>query len=452
MQMVYFLLLPMAMMSGAIVGSSFMEPSAGPPLAGGDIGSDQLRSVLLATWMFVGVFALMARWLAWAQQKIVDQSLRDSVQTGQSTTRVPWLFRNRDSLVMWLWCLCQPVGLAATGWAGMVQHKTQSSTWHAGAIALWVLPSLVLLIVLDGIQFSQYHRRMQRQQKRVEPVLRVMWRLSSHSWLMPLAAPLMIALLLDTVRFGAIVLGGSFEIAESDGGFGEVVCLVLVAGCFSSVVLPELFVRCLDVSKADSSLEDEVRSIWAVGRQKVPKVLLWSTRGTAANAAMVGLLGPWKKLLLTDALLERLTASELQLVMMHELSHCRQRHAWIRLLPTIFAVVLAVACTAILSGWPLIAACGMILVLFFVSLVQTCWWTELDADCNAIEIAMRYRSLADWGVHPALHLVSALRNIYGANNLKQRNWLHPSCDQRCRAIEARYSDLDAIDHCRNEFA
>lgn len=452
MHMVYFLLLPMAMMSGAIVGSSVMENTAIELGLDGSIPGSQLRSVLLSTWLFVGVFALMARWLAWAQQKIVESYSVSEAPATPSSQRVPWLFRNRDSLVIWLWCLCQPVGLAATGWAGLVQAKTSGVAWHVEAIVLWLLPSFVLLFVLDGIRYSQYQRRLSRQGKRAESALRVMWRLAIHSWMLPIVVPVLIALLLDSVRFGALTIGDGLGMSVNNAGFGESVCVVIVAGLFSSIVLPELFVRCLDVSPVDSLLESEIRSIWGLRRWRMPKVLLWTTKGTAANAAMVGLLGPWKKLLLTDALLQRLTRNELHLVVMHELAHCSQWHAWIRLLPTVFAVGAAVLCSVTLSGWLLIFACSIVLVLFFLTLIATCWWTEFDADRRAVDLAIRYREVSDWGVHPGEHMIAALRKIHGASHQRQWNWLHPSCEHRCRAIEARYLVPDAIVGCRSEFA
>jgi STE24 endopeptidase len=61
-------------------------------------------------------------------------------------------------------------------------------------------------------------------------------------------------------------------------------------------------------------------------RVRVRQIRLWWTRGTMANGAVIGLFGPLRYILLTDALLEDLSERQVEAVMAHELAHVRCRH------------------------------------------------------------------------------------------------------------------------------
>ena len=68
----------------------------------------------------------------------------------------------------------------------------------------------------------------------------------------------------------------------------------------------------------------------------VRDIMLWRTRGTMVNAAVVGLV-PWiRYVLLTDALLEQVPRPQVLAVMAHEVGHVRCRH-----MPTMLLALLA---------------------------------------------------------------------------------------------------------------
>src|SRR5205823_8853048 len=70
---------------------------------------------------------------------------------------------------------------------------------------------------------------------------------------------------------------------------------------------------------------------------------------TLANAAVVGLWGPLRYMLLSDALVTRLSASEIAAVARHEVAHLRRWHLPLRLA----LLVLPLACWwAIKAHWP----------------------------------------------------------------------------------------------------
>jgi Zn-dependent protease with chaperone function len=58
----------------------------------------------------------------------------------------------------------------------------------------------------------------------------------------------------------------------------------------------------------------------------VRKILVWHTKGTLTNAAVMGVTSRFRFILLTDALLDRVHPRLIQAVMAHEVAHIRLRH------------------------------------------------------------------------------------------------------------------------------
>ena len=61
---------------------------------------------------------------------------------------------------------------------------------------------------------------------------------------------------------------------------------------------------------------------------KVRDLLLWRTFGGMINAAVMGLFGRLRFILLSDGLLDQVHEHEVEAVMAHELAHVRLRHLW----------------------------------------------------------------------------------------------------------------------------
>jgi len=59
---------------------------------------------------------------------------------------------------------------------------------------------------------------------------------------------------------------------------------------------------------------------------RVRELLLWRTYGGMINAAVMGLIGPLRYILLSDALLDQVERDQVEAVMAHELAHVRKRH------------------------------------------------------------------------------------------------------------------------------
>lgn len=68
---------------------------------------------------------------------------------------------------------------------------------------------------------------------------------------------------------------------------------------------------------------ERVCSRWGV---RVRELLVWGTHYSMGNAAVMGLFGRARYILLTDALLETLEENEIEAVAAHEVAHVKQRH------------------------------------------------------------------------------------------------------------------------------
>jgi Zn-dependent protease with chaperone function len=98
---------------------------------------------------------------------------------------------------------------------------------------------------------------------------------------------------------------------------------VAVVFALSPVVLRRVWDT---VRLAPGPLRNRLVAICTRSGVSVRDLLVWRTHGTMINGAVIGLVGPLRYILLTDALLEHLPARQVEAVMAHEVGHARHRH------------------------------------------------------------------------------------------------------------------------------
>ena len=415
MQFVYFLLLPSALLS------NFLQSSATNV---NDVGQQATQAVdwrvLLNIWMVIGCFGLSARWLEKAQRQCFDAIVtRNNCENWVASE---WVFRNRDSLLIWLWCLLQPICLVASGWTRWTQHFMFAPSSQAMDIAVMLVPSALLLLLIELIRSSRRVSNLIYDRKEIARTI-------ASTWLFPIAIPICIAVLVD-LSYLTNIFG------PDRGLFGAIVSTITISAMIT-VLTPHLFTRLIGAEPIDDSVALTIERTWRLGSESVPRILLWPTGCRMANAAVVGLFRFGRKLLLTDALLQKLNDQELSMVVLHELAHCVRYHAWLRMLPTLAAVALLLGAMTFFSGICLSMICVAILGFFIASLISICWWTEFDADRVAIELAIRSEDGLRRDNRVSVHvqeLCDALNKIYGSKNRRQSSWMHPSCSRRIAAI------------------
>lgn len=95
----------------------------------------------------------------------------------------------------------------------------------------------------------------------------------------------------------------------------------------------------------DGEVHAQARAVCDAHRVRVRGPLLWRTHGSMVNAAILGLVYPFRYMLFTDALLEQLSKPEVEGVVAHEVGHVKLRHmVWLGL---------SVLATVLVSGWAL---------------------------------------------------------------------------------------------------
>ncbi len=421
MQLVTFLILPSALLSVHLIGFAADEH-----VANATLGRFVDWAAVVKMWMVVGCFGLASRWLEKAQQLCFDSM-------GHATSYSPIsLFRNHESLLMWLWCLLQPFCLVASGWTHWTQSLSPALGSQAMNIFMLIAPSVVLLVLVEAIRVSRASRRFAHGKSVFVQLVygsREMKRSIASTWLVPLLLPVVIA--------GMVDVGTRANITGTGHRTIEAVAFTMATSVFVILMMPHLFTVLIGAGAVDPTIASLVDRTWRLGSQKVPRIMHWPTGCRIANAAVVGLFGFGRKLLLTDALIQRLNDRELSMVVLHELAHCIRFHAWIRMLPTLAAITTLLIAMAFLSGIWLTLSCVVILALFVVGLISICWWTEFDADRIAIKLAIRseqgHSNRSDTSLY-AQDLSDALIKIYGMRNLRLSSWMHPSCSQRLAAI------------------
>lgn len=431
MTFVYFLMLPSALLSNHLVSYSGTELTSGVHSSLGVAGQ-----AMLNMWFVIGCFALAARWLELAQRHISF--------TSDQSDELGWispvhLLRNRESLLLWLWCVLQPICLVCSGWTQWTQSISAESSSQALHLSLLLSPSILLMVLVEAIRCSVlYRNRPPASTLLLKAALyrRDMTRVIVNTWLFPFCLPIAIAGLADIGRVANI--GGLGIAGPEQGLFGAVIC-TLATSSIITLLIPHLFTWLIGAGSVDQEIAKIVDQTWRLGSDRVPRILQWPTGCRMANAAVVGLFRYGRKLLLTDALLQRLNDRELSMVVLHEMAHCVRFHAWIRMLPTLIAIALLLSAMTWMSGVWLSLTCFFLLVLFVISLVSVCWWTEFDADRTALEVAVRSHQGSDRNSLLSEHgqtLCDALIKIYGSRNRKRASWMHPSCEQRIAAIRS----------------
>ena len=89
---------------------------------------------------------------------------------------------------------------------------------------------------------------------------------------------------------------------------------VIIRFAWDTVPLPE------------GALRDHLMSMCRTHKVRIRELLLWRTYGGMINAAVMGLIGPLRYILITDGLLQQMPMHHVEAVMAHELAHVRKKH------------------------------------------------------------------------------------------------------------------------------
>ncbi len=101
----------------------------------------------------------------------------------------------------------------------------------------------------------------------------------------------------------------------------------------------------------DGDVRNHLLSMCKTHRVRVRELLLWRTYGGMINAAVMGLIGPLRFILITDALLQQMPGEHVEAVMAHELAHVCKRHMlWLLISAVALMSVVETAAVVVLAS------------------------------------------------------------------------------------------------------
>jgi Zn-dependent protease with chaperone function len=248
---------------------------------------------------------------------------------------------------------------AATDWAGI-------GNWRVPVLALNLLPLVVLLLVgWTALFWADRSLRALMFRRAGAPVAARHWTLSRYvafmlrQYLLVILVPMLF--LLGVNETAARLLP---DTAAAAVGFGVLVAAALLAGpwvcfCWRTESLPRgrLRRRLVDLARRAGI--------------RVADVRIWRTNLSIANGCMIGLVGPLRYVLITDALLLSLSPEEVESVFAHEAAHVTYRHPLLFFVMTLAAMAVAVVmgeamAMATNSFWVGIASMGTLVLAYLV--------------------------------------------------------------------------------------
>jgi STE24 endopeptidase len=137
-----------------------------------------------------------------------------------------------------------------------------------------------------------------------------------------------------------LILTWNEAIEASAGWFSMPALLLAVQFAGIGIVLtmmPLVMRRVWDTAVlSPGPLREQIAAMCRQHKVRVRELLVWRTHGTIVNGAVMGVIGPFRYILLTDALIELLHPRQVEAVTAHEVGHVRKRH-----MPWLMAGVLA---------------------------------------------------------------------------------------------------------------
>jgi Zn-dependent protease with chaperone function len=244
------------------------------------------------------------------------------------------------------------------------------------------------------------------------------------------------------------------DAGERRGWFPEwlpVLGIQLAGAVLALTLMPLVLRRIWDTINLEAGpLRDDLVSMCRDHGIRVRDVLLWRTNGTMINGAVLGLIGPARYVLLTDALLESLPGDQVRAVMAHELGHIRRRHMPWLAAGALCSIILASAAVEIALHWLapmwvytnagqaaiIVAGMGTGLLVFGFASRRFEW----QADAFAVQHLSGWRGRPDptltiapmavAAMNGALSTVAALNHI----PLHRFTWRHGSIASRQRKL------------------
>lgn len=377
---------------------------------------------MLAGWTLL--FHLAARTLA---RQVLLGHLDSSVATR-------WLERQL-ALLRWLGLGAAVFCLAGFGVARGLDQQPLFRDWMVCKAAVCLTPGLVICFAAWSAE-NDFGMRLGWRERSVRGHLRSLAMAFRDG-----AAWMVVPVLLLLAGFDLIGwLGGDWTGAGGSAARSAAVLSLLVA---TSVATPRLMGILFKTRPLEPELAEWIGRVLAAAGVGSPRVRCWDTGRRSWNALVVGLLGRFRLVLVSDRVLDELPRDQLAMVLLHEAAHIRRRHAALRMALLLPAWGLAWSVTVWSEPHAWAALLGTVTGITLAAglLHWVAHRTELDADSVACRIAPGVAAAVP-GVPAsadaaAASLGAALTRVTaGSPAARERSWLHPSLDQRLASLRS----------------
>ena len=276
---------------------------------------------------------------------------------------------------------------------------------------------------------------------------RYVWTRARHLLALPLIPLVVFLTARDVMQFAAPHFNETVI-----AGVLYLVLLVLLGICFPGIIRRMWNTKSLESGILRLRLENAAERFGL----RMHDILIWKTDGRIVNAAITGFVPRYRYVLLSDALLDRLSAHEVEAVFAHEAAHIRQCHPHRLLLAVMLPVGLCIGTSANANApsasnvtlW----TTGIILYLVFglgwlakrLEYHADLWacWGLGDQESTELVLA---KSSTD-------RFINALIRVAGETDedRRRRDWLHPSVNQRIHFLQSVLGNPElGIRFCRS---
>ncbi len=373
---------------------------------------------------------------------------------GEGLWRGVAMRHSRIGLSLQLWLV---LGLGGAIWLGQPQwsdliERLRPIPLAATALLMTPFVGALVLTWLFDYPFHRAYRTRLAEQRALDdlvgsaaPRVRGPWSLREflgynlrHEFLF-IAAPVgLIVLLRDVLQVYVTPL-----VPESISGWAIPTAMSLTSlGVF--LVAPAMIVHIWRTCPmGDGPLKIALEAVGQRMNIKFRRILIWQSGGLIANAAVMGLVSRFRYVLLSDGLLEQMSAGDILAVFAHEAQHVKGRHIMYSLL---FAFSTAVLCTyaADLAGTLLtldpltveVAALGLLVLAWAFGFGWISRRFERQSDVNGAAVMSQMQaadlptdSVSPQGAAAFAHALQAIAMLNGMSTT-HRNWRHGSIGNR----------------------
>jgi STE24 endopeptidase len=362
-----------------------------------------------------------------------------------STRRTHYLqkFSRLRGLHSLIWLAGAAIVLQHLGWVRLVRFN-----WHMDGVFLLddvlVFLPVIVPLVLSWAAFYEVERYLYgtaQSQDLAECSLvtrRQYLVLHARQYLAVLFIPAIAVLTMqDVIRYAEPIIPGD----------SEALLLFLPIGALI-VFFPLLLKRIWDTEPlASGELRDRLLAFSDRLGFKSGELLVWRTNRMIANAAIAGLVRPWRYVFFSDVLLAKFDLPEIEVILGHEIGHVSRKHLLERLLlmalpillwfvfarsfpDLIQSISLWLADIGIREGIQAAAFGPIALALYAATLFAShAKLLEYDADLYAARAVDPDGHLSPIGTQSVTAVLEKLAIVAGMNRRK-RSWLHPTIARR----------------------